>query len=188
MEKVIDLPDHTLLAVLQTGSHDAFNEIYNRYWNKLYFVALKHLKDTTEAEEVVQEVFVALWSKRQALKIDSLPAYLAAMTRYAVYAKLKQQQKIPITSLEKIGTGNLSQVLEEGSFENKILLEIVSKLANHLPEKCRLVFIHNKLLDQSLPDVAEGLGISVKTAEAHLSKALKTIRTKLGDTPLTLFL
>lgn len=188
MKKVVNLPDEELLILLHTGSHDAFNEVYNRYWNKLYFIALKHLQETAEAEEVVQEVFVALWSKRQVLKIDALPAYLAAMTRYAVFARIQRQKKTPVTSLDKVAPDNLRQVLEEGSFENKILLEIVSKLANHLPEKCRLVFVHNKLLDQPLPQVAEELGISIKTAEAHLTKALKTIRTKLGDTPLTIFL
>lgn len=188
MNKFAALPDDELLALLQAGSHEAFNELYHRYWNKLYFIALKHMHETVEAEEIVQEIFVTLWSKRATLQIEALPAYLSAMTRYAVYARLQRQKKAAITSLEKLPAANLGQTLEAGSFENKILLEIISKLANHLPEKCRLVFIHNKLLDQPLPQVAEELGISIKTAEAHLTKALKTIRTKLGDSPLTLFL
>ncbi|MET0464273.1 MAG: sigma-70 family RNA polymerase sigma factor [Chitinophagaceae bacterium] len=188
MDKMLNLPDSILLTNLQNGDHDAFNELYNRYWKKLYFVACKHLSDATEAEEIVQEVFVALWSKRTSLNIASLPAYLAAMTRYAVYHKLRNRRKTPYTTLEKIDDHGIGKILEEGSFENKLLLEIVSKLANELPEKCRLVFINSKLLDRPLAEVAEGLGISVKTAEAHLSKALKIIRTKMGDSFLSLFL
>jgi RNA polymerase sigma-70 factor (ECF subfamily) len=188
MDKMINLSDTILLIKLQEGDHDAFNEIYNRYWKKLYFVAYKHLAENVEAEEIVQEVFLALWSKRSSLKIESLPAYLAAMTRYAVYHKLRHRKKTPFTTLEKIDDNGIGRILEEGSFENKLLLEIVSKLANELPEKCRLVFINNKLLDRPLAEVAEGLGISVKTAEAHLSKALKIIRTKAGDSFLSIFL
>ncbi|MCG2613519.1 sigma-70 family RNA polymerase sigma factor [Terrimonas sp. NA20] len=188
MDKMNILPDTSLLTQLQAGSHDAFNEIYDRYWNKLYFVAYKHLGEAADAEEIVQEVFITLWSKKSALQIDSLAAYLAAMTRYAVYHKLKQRKKIHITTLEKLDDGSLRHAMEEGSFENKLLLEIVNRLANDLPEKCRLVFINNKLLDRPLPEVAEGLGISIKTAEAHLSKALKIIRTKMGDTFFSLFL
>ncbi len=184
----MNLPDTVLLAQLQDGDHGAFNEIYNRYWNKLYFVAYKHLTEAVEAEEIVQEVFVALWSKRSSLKIESLPAYLAAMTRYAVYHKVRNRKKTPFTTLEKVDHNGIGKILEEGSFENKLLLEIVSKLANDLPEKCRLVFINNKLLDRPLPEVAEKLGISVKTAEAHLSKALKTIRAKMGDAFLSFLL
>jgi RNA polymerase sigma-70 factor (ECF subfamily) len=62
------------------------------------------------------------------------------------------------------------------------MLEGISKLSSRLPEKCRLVFIRNKLLDQPLAQVAEELHISPKTAEAHLTKALKIIRGKLGET------
>ena len=65
--------------------------------------------------------------------------------------------------------------------ENKWMLEKISALSSALPEKCRLVFIKNKLLDQSLAQVAEDLHISPKTAEIHLTKALKIIRGKLGD-------
>ena len=60
-------------------------------------------------------------------------------------------------------------------------MEIILKLSNKLPEKCRLVFQYNKLQDQSLADVAEQLNISQKTAEGHLTKALRVIRSNFGD-------
>jgi RNA polymerase sigma-70 factor (ECF subfamily) len=122
------------------------------------------------------------------LVIESFPAYVAAMARYAVYVSLarkkRQAEKISEEAIHKqtIPAG-LTDLLE-----NKWMLEKISALSSALPEKCRLVFIKNKLLDQSLAQVAEDLDISQKTAEAHLTKALKIIRDKLGDAAIFMML
>lgn len=178
--------DTELAALLREGKEGAFTEIYNRYWRKLYFTAHKLLKSSEKAEEVIQEVFITLWEKREDLNIQSLPLYLAAMTRYSVYRVFSQQKKyqqIEIDSI-KVEPGSIGDV---ESIEHTILLDIIEKLSNSLPEKCRLVFIRNKLMDQSIKDVAAELNISTKTAEAHLTKALKIMRAKLGNS-LTLLL
>lgn len=172
--------DIELLNDLHQSKEGAFTEIFNRYWNKLFFVAHKHIKAASAAEEIVQEVFMALWQKRASLAIESLPLYLAAMTRYAVYhhlAKQKRRRDLELGFLKAEPTTNR----ELEYFDNRFLLEIIEKLSNELPEKCRLVFIQNKLLDIPLSQVAESLDISVKTAEAHLTKALKSMRANLGD-------
>ncbi|MDB4925284.1 sigma-70 family RNA polymerase sigma factor [Mucilaginibacter sp.] len=179
------LDDDQLAGQLRDGNELAFTEIYNRYWDKLYYLAHKLLKDTAAAEEIVQDVFFILWKKRETLAIKSLAAYLAAMTRYAVYRliskdkKLKKQENIAGMS----GVGATSEM----NVDNKILLEIITGLSNKLPEKCRLVFQYNKLQDRSLADVAEQLNMSRKTAEAHLTKALKIIRTSLSNFMALLF-
>jgi RNA polymerase sigma-70 factor (ECF subfamily) len=179
MQRDIQLYDDTELAdLLKIGDESAFTEIYNRYWDKLFFIAHKLLKDAEGAEEIVQEVFLTLWKKKEMLDIQSLTQYLAAMTRYSVYrhlAKEKQarESKNTISLLNADG-------ISEMNIDNKILLEIIYNLSNKLPEKCRLVFQYNKLQDMSLPDVADLLNISQKTAEGHLTKALRTIRTNLG--------
>lgn len=174
------LNDNELTLLLQQGDERAYTEIYNRYWKKLYFIAHKLLKDNDAAEEIVQEVFLNIWKKKESLAIKSMTQYLAAMTRYAVYrylAKDKQnkQQENVIARLNAYGVSEID-------IDNKILLEIILKLSNKLPEKCRLVFQYNKLQDQSLTDVAEQLNISQKTAEGHLTKALRIIRSNFGDT------
>jgi RNA polymerase sigma factor (sigma-70 family) len=155
---------------------------------KAYFVAHKHLKSDPEAREIVQEVFFTIWAKRRSLVIESFPAYVAAMARYAVYVTLarkkRQTEKI---SEEEIHKQTLPATLAD-LLENKWMLEKISALSAALPQKCRLVFIKNKLLDQSLTQVAADLNISPKTAEAHLSKALKIIRDKLGDAAAFLML
>jgi RNA polymerase sigma factor (sigma-70 family) len=173
--------DNDLFALVKKDNELAYTELYNRYWQKLYFVSHKYLKSDQDAREIVQEVFFTIWAKRKTLVIEFFPAYVAAMTRYAVYVSLagKKRQAEKINE-ETISNQALPSALAD-LLENKWLLEKISNLSAELPEKCRLVFIKNKLLDQSLTQVAADLHISPGTAELHLTKALKIIRGKLGD-------
>lgn len=172
--------EQELLQQLAVGSEEAFTVIYNSYWKQLYFLAHKHLKSAQAAEEIVQDVFLAIWRKKETNKILSLPVYLVAMTRYKVYRQIATNKKIPQTELNAESQQLISSE-QEALLENKLLLEMVEKLSTRLPEKCRLVFVYNKLLDQTLQQVAKNLNISPKTAEAHLTKALKVVRGKFGD-------
>lgn len=165
----------SLLLLLKEGGEDAFSEIYDFYWDKLYYLAYQKLKDQESAEEVVQDVFLTLWRKRKELTIHNLSHYLAAMVRYAVYRALARESQSRNREIKFQNTQGVHFTIDE-SIENKILLEKIFELSNTLPERCRLVFQYNKLEDRSLEDVAELLGISKKTAETHLTKALKTIR------------
>ena len=179
MDAISLFSDNELTDLLKSGDEIAFTEIYNRYWKKLYFIAYKLLKDTDSAEEIVQEVFLKIWKKRETLSIQSLTQYLAAMTRYAVYrhlAKEKQQKE-----REDVQGKFNADACVEFDMDNKILLAFILDLSNKLPEKCRLVFQYNKLQDMSMADVAEQLNISQKTAEGHLTKALRIIRGNLGS-------
>lgn len=172
------IKDEDLILMLRNGDESAFTKIYNLYWDKLYYTAHKLLKDTDAAEEIVQEVFLKLWQKRDNLDIQSIPQYLAAMTRYAVFRYLSKQKRYKEKeSLAALSTENTV----EFNVDHKILLEMITQLSNKLPEKCRLVFQYNKLQDQSLVDVAAQLNITQKTAEAHLTKALRMIRANVGD-------
>ncbi|MCF0073569.1 RNA polymerase sigma-70 factor [Dyadobacter sp. CY261] len=174
------VPDDELTALVKEGEEGAFDEIYNRYWDKLYFAAHRMVKSAAVAEEITQDTFMLFWMKRQTLEIQSLKPYLATMLRYEVYrylAKSKQAHEME-QSIRHEATPSVSIDQE---IENRLLLEIITNLTNRLPEKCRLVFQYNKLQDRSLPDICEELNISPKTAEAHLTKALKIVRASLSN-------
>lgn len=171
--------DDDLTALVKNGEQAAFDEIYNRYWKKLYFIAYRIVKSAEIAEEITQDTFMLFWIKKETLHIHSLGPYLAAMLRYEVYrnlAKTKQTEELEMS----VGQQTVFSVSMDEEIENKLLLEIITNLTNRLPEKCRLVFQYNKLQDRSLPDICEELKISQKTAEAHLTKALKLVRTNLS--------
>lgn len=172
----MDHDRHTqLLTALKEGDKRAFSEIYDLFWDKLYYLAYRKLQNQADAEEIVQDVFVTLWNKREDLTIQNLNSYLAAMVRYAVYkllARKVQSKNREAVFHERLGT----QLSIDDAISDKIILEKIWELSNQLPERCKLVFQQNKLEDQLLDDVAESLDISKKTAEAHLTKALKLIR------------
>jgi RNA polymerase sigma-70 factor (ECF subfamily) len=174
------LEDQELLLLIQQDHEAAFEELYRRYWDKLFYLAHKRLRSAIAAEEIVQEVFLAIWQKRKTLVIESAPHYLSAMTRYAVYHYLAKEKKI---TAHKIYLSKQPEQVQSGEMlvDNKLLLEMVKELARKLPEKCRLVFIYNKIDDQTLTEVAQKLNVSLKTAEAHLTKALRTIRLNMGE-------
>lgn len=180
MENFENRSDTEIMKRLQAGDEEAFTQLYHQYWGKLYVAALARLKDEYGAEEVVQKVFVRLWNKKSDLDIQNLSAYLSAMTRYAVYEHLAREYKLK--ERERKWTENVPETFSVGTqIENKFLLHFIQELSNELPEKCRMVFVYNKLEDQSLGDVAARMNISRKTAEAHLTKALRFIRLKLTN-------
>lgn len=186
MSAYYSFTDQELVALLKQDSRAAFSEIYERYWDKLYYIGHRMLKSQDAAEEVVQDTFVLLWKKRLSLEISSLPVYLAAMMRYEVYRALAKDKK-----QRENETAYQLQQSEFSSFdkdiEHKLLLEIIAELSNQLPEKCRLVFQYVKLQDKPIHEVARELNISQKTAEAHLTKALKKIRGDIGNAMHLLF-
>jgi RNA polymerase sigma-70 factor (family 1) len=186
MNDCMAFDDNELLRLLKQDNAPAFQELYDRYWNKLYYLAHKRLKSSQAAEEIVQNVFLTIWRKRRTLEIDEPAAYFAAITRYAVYRYMANEKRR--TKKEEIaGSRQTEAVALEMLIDDKLLLEIVKQQAGELPEKCRLVFIYNKLEDQPIPEVAERLNISVKTAEAHLTKALRLIRNRLKDHAFFIF-
>lgn len=173
---MLDTNDIALLALLKDGDETAFTEIYNQYWEPLYFMAHKRLQSAQDAEEIVQQVFLTLWQKRATLSIQSLPFYLAAMVRYAIYRHFAnlQRKKEQANSLQAT-TAEQSPAFD---IDNKFLLDILSKLANELPVKHRIVFLQHKLLDRPLEEVAGELGVSVRTAEGYVARVMQVMRQR----------
>src|SRR5205085_2513651 len=85
--------DAELMMSLRQGHSYAFTEIYNRYWKKLLAIAYNHSRNKVIAEEIVQEVFISLWNRREALNVDALNAYLATAVRLSVFKQYQRQKR-----------------------------------------------------------------------------------------------
>src|SRR4051794_18127370 len=92
--------DDELVQLMGKDDHNAFTEIYNRYWKRLYVLAYDRLRSRELAEDVVQDVLTGLWQRRAQTIIRSLPAYLATANRYAVFTQLSKM--IPVTAVEAL--------------------------------------------------------------------------------------
>jgi RNA polymerase sigma-70 factor (family 1) len=176
--------DDQLVILLQAGDADAFTEIYARYWKLLFYIAEKRLNNYTEAEETVQNIFTDLWARRMMINIrTSLKYYLAAAVHYQVIKYFAKRH----TSLELSDTdasnNSADQILNFHELEQQI-----QELVSALPEKCRLVYQLSR--DQGLANkiIAQQLGLSEKTVENQLTKALSRIRSGLGGGSVRLLL
>ncbi|MCF6406530.1 sigma-70 family RNA polymerase sigma factor [Chitinophaga filiformis] len=182
--------DKYLWDMIRADSVDAFNEVYNRYWGLLFHVTMKRLQVKEIAEEIVQDTFIILWEKRHDIEISALKPYLFAITRYAVFHYLASKQTIAsrMKTLAHMSEADSSKGADvEALVNDRLLLQLIETVASELPEKSRQVFYYNKLLDYSISQAAETFNISQKTAEGHLTKALKILRLKLSALHTVLF-
>ena len=175
------LSDQDLVRFLKKGEPDAFTVLYDRYKGLIYVYACKIVKDFDIAEDLVQDVFISIWEKREALVFDSsVSSYLYAAVRYRFF-DLVDRQKVRTDYAKK-----LQLFLDKGEFSidnyiaEKELAETIEKEIAYLPAKMREIFILSRKSNLKNAEIAGHLGISEKTVKNQVSLALKELRKKLG--------
>jgi RNA polymerase sigma-70 factor (ECF subfamily) len=174
------LPDEkAVLHRLKQSDEAAFAQIYNGYWKPLFYLAATRLKSLSDAEEVVQDIFLDIWNRREELAIASLSSYLAVSVKYRVInllaKKARQQRQEQALAKE----ASLLDSSAEASINLSSLQRELEKQTARLPEKCRLVFRLSREEGYSHKEIAVQLRISEKTVESHLTKALRQLRAGL---------
>ncbi len=173
------ITDEELVRLLKAGDRPAFDNIFNRYWSKLYIAAYNLLHNRQAAEDIVQEVLVQLWVRRDHLEIGHLNAFLYAAVRYKVFdavraGKLREQPAANVTAPVA------ANATEEGLAE-KELRQLLQQHIASLPEKCREIFILSRNAQLSTREIAQLLGLAPKTVENQLTIALRRLRASLGN-------
>ena len=171
--------DEQLVVLLRNDDGEAFVEIYNRYWDKLLAIGYNHARSKEIAEEIVQDVLMSLWTRRNSMEIGRLAAYLATAVKFAVFKVLAKESRRKTLLAGQLADNEIS--LDEATIEAKFLKEYLDGVVAGLPEKCRLVFTYSREHQLSTKEIADALQLSHKTVESHLTKALKTIRHYLGN-------
>ncbi|WDF76870.1 RNA polymerase sigma-70 factor [Mucilaginibacter sp. KACC 22773] len=173
--------DQQLLDLIRTDDRGAFTELYNRYWDKTYAVALHRLDDEHEAEEVVQEVFLSIWQRRATLQLThTVATYLSVAVKYKVINHLAKQHRRQLQHDELTITSPVVADSTADWLHEKELRQLLEKTVSQLPEKCRIVFLLSRDENKTYAEIAAELNISQKTVEAHMSKALRELRETLG--------
>lgn len=173
--------DHELLSLLRAGNHTAFNAIYNRYWDKLYYLAVKKLQEYHEAESIVQDVFVDLWRRREQLDVyGTLDGYLVVAVKYRIINFLARQDRARNYQQHLLNQTNAADSSTEEWMSFEDLRQWLTKTVSRLPEKCRIAY---QLREEGYTqkEIAQQMRISEKTVETHISRALKTIRTSISQ-------
>lgn len=176
--------DHELTELLVSNDENAFTEIYNRYWDKLFGLGVLKLHSVPGAEDIVQEVFSDLWNRRNEVKIQHLSAYLGAAVKYSVIKRIARLQKENIVISE---WQSPSEIAEYNSAEQRFLERLMETEINRLPEKCRIVFQYSRQEQLSNKEIADKMNLSLKSVEKHITSALRKLRMSIRHTFSHLF-
>lgn len=171
-----------LLEMLSEGNHKAFKELYNRYWRSLLNHAAGTLQSQSEGEEIVQEIFVDLWNKREGLQIRNLPSYLHTLVRNrcisfirskAVERKYQEYYKNLLYKRQQAMVNNSTFTEAQKAFEEEL---------QKLPEKTQMIFKLSNYDGLSVEEIAKQFHCSKKAVEYHLTKSKSFLKAGLrGD-------
>lgn len=167
-----------LFTEIKNINEKSFKQAFDLYYPRLCFFADKMLHDFDLSRSVVQQVFVELWIKRERLVVQSLQSYLYQAVKNSALDVLKHKkvEHQYLQSLEKAEFAELNDQIVEAELADRI-----NRAIQNLPEKCREIFILCRFDELKYAEIAERLGISIKTVEMQISIALKKLRNELSD-------
>lgn len=186
-----------LFERIRKGDETAFELVYKSYVSRLYYFVYEYVPNTDIVENIVQETFMTLWNKRSTLADNTnLGAYLFTVARNNCLYKLRDRRyKQRLFKSTDVDESELNENLDSLSAIDMSLIsfseieQIIENTIRRLPPQCRTVFILSRFEDKKNREISEELGISLKTVEMHVSRALKLFRTTLKDyLPFTIFL
>lgn len=166
-------------AAIAAGDRRAFEALFRLHYRALCAFAMQYVKDADRAEDLVQDLFFRLWLDREKLTITtSVKAYLFASVRNRCLNTVKTQGRMRALNEE---ADDVLMEEERGEDEHTERIARVHAAVESLPEERRKVFKLCRFDGLKYHEAAERMGISVKTVENQMGKALKTLREELAD-------
>ncbi|MFH2141917.1 MAG: RNA polymerase sigma-70 factor [Bacteroidota bacterium] len=170
--------EQVILLRLVNGDKFAFDVVFETYYRQLCIYALNYLKTPESAEDVVQDVLIKLWEKRKLINVDlPIKSYLFRAVHNKCIDFLKHL-KVEVNYISSYKTtaesGYDHQEIEFAELQNQLIKAIES-----LPDACKKIFLMNRYDGFKYREIAIQLGISEKTVENQMGKALKQIRLVL---------
>lgn len=171
--------DEYLIYRLKESDVQAFEEIYNRYWDKLFGVAYHQLGSKEEAEQLVQDVYEKLWKRRFEMNIKHLGVYLVVSVKNLAVNFIKSQ-----ITFRKYQEYLIFQEIQQNYQGQDIvnyndLSQAVENVMKQLPEKTAEIFRLSRFENQTNKDIASKLNLTEKAVEYHITKSLKFFKTHL---------
>ena len=176
--------DKETILRFKEGQPEAFDTIYHMHSKKIFYFVRGLVKDEDKAKDLVQEVFITLWEKREQvnaeLNFDNYVFTIAynAIRKYFRNLSLENKVKdyLQRESPEIINGTDMTLIFNE-------LLDLASKTVELLPPRRKAVYKLSKQEGKKIREIAETLNISPRTAENHLAKALKFLKEELSEIP-----
>ena len=174
--------DNILVARIRDDNKDAFKSLYDSYGKKIYYFSLRFLGSSEEAEDLVQTVFINLWMNRKILdERQEIRSYIYKSAVNSIYNIIKRRSVRARYSETAIREGEPFADTTLEKVVGRDLEELLNSIIENLPEQQRQVFRLSRTECMTHEEIANKLGISLRTVENHIYRALKVIRKKLGD-------
>ena len=169
--------DQQLLELLTNDSPKAMEIIFRRHFSGMVQVINRMIRDQGRAEDLVQDVFLKFWKQKEQLNIQiSLKAYLRRSCVNACLDDIRKQKKMQIVGTDTIlPVAAAVQPDAVKQLENNELEQLIHNTIENLAPKCRTVFVLSRKEQLSNKEIAEKLGVTLKTVEAHITTALKKL-------------
>lgn len=171
--------DDTLLHLLKQGDQNAFTTIYNRYWETLYKTVFNVLRDDALCQDVLHDVFIWLWNRREQLKITTLGSYLRAAVKFKMLNAIRNE-KIRQAAFERYNTIAASVCSEEVTLEIKELQNMINTFINSLPGQAGRIFQLSRNKQLTHREIAKRLHLSESTVKKQINISLKKLRIALS--------
>ncbi|MEP4532374.1 MAG: RNA polymerase sigma-70 factor [Cyclobacteriaceae bacterium] len=180
-------PEHTP-QIFNIREDAVFEALFKNHYAELVNFGNKYLNDPEQSKELVQEVFLNIWQQSEKLKIQtSVKSYLFGAVRNAALNHIKHQ-KVEQKYQDRVRF-NATESETVDFLELDELKHSIENALDKIPEKCREIFELNRFEGKRYKEIADQLGISLKTVENQMGKALKILRNELGDyLPIVLLL
>lgn len=174
------MDERDLVVRLRGGDETAYDAIFRQWYAPLVATTTALLRDRGPAEEVVQDVMLELWRRREGITFEtSLRAYLFQATRNRALNYLRRQ-RVEARGEATIAAGMPTpEPADSEAREGELNVAIQEAIAG-LPDRCREVFELSRIRGLKYAEIATELGISIKTVEAQMGKALRVMREKLA--------
>ncbi|GAA4305384.1 RNA polymerase sigma-70 factor [Compostibacter hankyongensis] len=170
--------DEILMSRLKEGDEEAFRDIYERYWERLYKLGYYYTGSREESEDIVMDVYLSLWNNRYKVTVERLDAYLVKAVKNNALKCLirRQRQRGQLNMPDHSGR---FPVIETDSPEYCLEVKELALQLHHdvqsLPEKTKRIFLLHREDGLTYEKIAARLSVSVKTVEYHISKAIRTL-------------
>ncbi|WP_158563322.1 RNA polymerase sigma-70 factor [Chitinophaga silvatica] len=166
----------------KAGNDKAFELLYTSTATFLANQAFRVIKDREQAKDILQDVFISLYLKRETIPTDTnILGYLCNAIKYKTSNALRNEMVKGQHHQNLLLQAHQQEALQPQVYERSALRKEIDKSIHTLPQKCREVFMLNYYGNLGYKAIAKEMGISVKTVEKHMSKALQVLRRDLKE-------
>ena len=155
----------------------AFEAIYNRYSEEMFIYAMNIFKEKGICEDIIQNVFTDIWSRRKQLQVKNLKGYLFQSVKYQIFSHLRNR-RLSFQDLTRLNIIDFSTDTSK-NLEFEELQGIIDEQVSKLPSRCQQIFLLSRYEHKTNKEIALELGISIQAVKNQISKALKVIRGNL---------